>query len=455
MLVERGRTGATRRAAQGRRSRSCSAGAARRPRRWPPPACRSRSSRGSPSAIGAAAYAGIPVTHRGVSTHFTVVTGHEDPAKDRTDVDWEALARAGGTLVILMGAGRIGDIARRADRRRPRDPTRRSPRCATAPVPISATVRATLATIADAGVRAAERDRRRRRRRRSTSRGSRPDRCSAGRSWSPAPASRRASCAPGSRTLGAEVVELPAIAIEPVDVRAARSLDRYEWLVFTSANGVARVLRPRPRRRPGSTPARSARVRVAAIGPGTARELDRTRRASPICVPERFVAESLLDAFPAPDRAGARPRVLIARAEQARDVLPEGLARARLRGRRAARLPHRARPTRRRRASTACEPAQVDAITFTSSSTVDQLLRHARCALPDPQPLVVSIGPVTSRHRRRPRPARRRRGRPRTPSTASSTPSLPPSLADQRSNSSSSATPEATATILQCPSTWP
>src|SRR5437763_10824658 len=68
---------------------------------------------GITSAIGAAAYAGIPVTHRGVSTHFTVVTGHEDPAKDRTDVDWEALARAGGTLVILMGAGRIGDIAQR------------------------------------------------------------------------------------------------------------------------------------------------------------------------------------------------------------------------------------------------------------------------------------------------------------------------------------------------------
>src|ERR1044071_6543376 len=66
---------------------------------------------GITSAIGAAAYAGIPVTHRGVSTHFTVVTGHEDPAKDRTDVDWAALARAGGTLVILMGAARIGDIA--------------------------------------------------------------------------------------------------------------------------------------------------------------------------------------------------------------------------------------------------------------------------------------------------------------------------------------------------------
>src|ERR671911_2500414 len=68
---------------------------------------------GITSAIGAPAYAGIPVTHRGTSTHFTVVTGHEDPAKGSADVDWEALAKAGGTLVILMGAGRIGDIADR------------------------------------------------------------------------------------------------------------------------------------------------------------------------------------------------------------------------------------------------------------------------------------------------------------------------------------------------------
>ena len=66
---------------------------------------------GITSAIAAPAYAGIPVTHRGVSTSVTIVTGHEDPAKGTIDTDWDALARAGGTLVILMGAGRITDIA--------------------------------------------------------------------------------------------------------------------------------------------------------------------------------------------------------------------------------------------------------------------------------------------------------------------------------------------------------
>ena len=99
-------------------------------------------------------YAGIPVTHRGVSTHFTVVTGHEDPTKGRTDVDWDALARVGGTLVILMGAGKIADIAQRlidgglATRRR------RSRRCATAPAPISTRCGQPSPRIGDAGVRA-------------------------------------------------------------------------------------------------------------------------------------------------------------------------------------------------------------------------------------------------------------------------------------------------------------
>src|SRR6266700_2568183 len=104
---------------------------------------------GITSAIGAPAYAGIPVTHRGVSTHFTVVTGHEDPAKGAADVDWEALARAGGTLVILMGAGRIDEIARRlvAAGRAPDTPVaavRNGTR------PDQHTTRTTLAAIADA-----------------------------------------------------------------------------------------------------------------------------------------------------------------------------------------------------------------------------------------------------------------------------------------------------------------
>ncbi len=65
---------------------------------------------GITSAIAVPAYAGIPVTMRHTSLSFTVVTGHEDPGSGAT-VDWEAMARVGGTIVVLMGAARIGAIA--------------------------------------------------------------------------------------------------------------------------------------------------------------------------------------------------------------------------------------------------------------------------------------------------------------------------------------------------------
>src|SRR5262249_20844023 len=101
---------------------------------------------GITSAIGAPAYAGIPVTHRGVSTHFTVVTGPGAPTKPSTDVDWAALARTGGTLVILMGAGNVGEIARQLvdNGRAPTTPVAAVRNGTRAD---QETVRATLATI--------------------------------------------------------------------------------------------------------------------------------------------------------------------------------------------------------------------------------------------------------------------------------------------------------------------
>ena len=119
---------------------------------------------GITSAIAAAAYAGIPVTHRGLATSFTVVTGHEDPAKGTTDTDWDALARAGGTLVVLMGAGRVADIAEAliAGGRAPGTPVA-AVRWGTRPE--QRTLRGTLATIAELGRGGAERDRDRRGRR--------------------------------------------------------------------------------------------------------------------------------------------------------------------------------------------------------------------------------------------------------------------------------------------------
>lgn len=342
---------------------------------------------GITSAIGAAAYAGIPVTHRGVSTHFTVVTGHEDPAKGRSDVDWEALGRAGGTLVILMGAGHIDDIARRlVDGGRAPDTPVAAVRNGTRPD--QATRRATLATVADAGIT-------------SPSAIVVGDVAALNLAWFESrplfgrsiAITRAREQASGLRArlevLGAEVFELPAITIEPVEF-AVPGLDAYGWVVFTSANGVAAFF---DRGLAGSgRDARSlARAKVAAIGPGTAEALA-ARGVTADLVPERFVAESLLEAFPDPDE-GANG-VLLARAEQARDVLPEGLE---LRGYDVDVLTvyRTAQAEPDGHALARVRSGDVDAITFTSSSTVTNFCDLVG-ALPEPQPLVVSIGPITS-----------------------------------------------------------
>ncbi len=68
---------------------------------------------GITAAIAAPAYAGVPVTHRGLASAFTVVTGHEDPTKGSDPVDWEAVARVGGTLVLLMGIATLPTICQR------------------------------------------------------------------------------------------------------------------------------------------------------------------------------------------------------------------------------------------------------------------------------------------------------------------------------------------------------
>jgi len=342
---------------------------------------------GITSAVAAPAYAGIPVTHRGLSTHFTVVTGHEDPAKGRSDTDWKSLARAGGTLVILMGAGHAAEIGKRLVRggRAPDTPVA-AVRWGTRPE--QRTVRGTLATIGEMGIAS-------------------PSAIVVGRvaaldlAWferrplfgRTVVVTRAREQASGLRLrleeLGATVLELPTIAIEPVEI-AVPALDGYEWLVLTSENGVRALFDDGLA--PAGLDARAlAPVRVAAIGPGTAAALAR-RGVRADLVPERFVAESLLDAFPPPSGPGAG--VLVARAEQARDVLPDGL---REQGYAVDVLPvYRTVPAVPAPADVELVQAgKVDAITFTSSSTVTNFCDAVQ-PLPRPQPPVVSIGPVTS-----------------------------------------------------------
>jgi uroporphyrinogen III methyltransferase/synthase len=185
------------------------------------------------------------------------------------------------------------------------------------------------------------------------------------------------------REVGARAIEVPAIGIdEPADggaalCAAAEQLGSYDWVVLTSPNGAERLL----------AACRDARAfgaaRVAAIGPGTAEAL-RAGNIEPDLVPERFVAEGLLDVFP--DGPG---RALLARAAEARDVLPEGL---RERGWEVDVVEaYRTVPGQPSTEELAAVAA-ADVVTFTSSSTVRNFL--AACEVVPP--VVACIGPVTA-----------------------------------------------------------
>jgi len=343
---------------------------------------------GITSALAAPAYAGIPVTLRYSSTSFTVVTGHEDPSRGDGTVDWEAVARVGGTIVVLMGVARWPRIAERLQAGglaagTPAAAVRWGTR------PEQHTVRATLATLQDQDLAApsvivvgevAAQDLAWFERRPLF-----------GRTIVVTRARAQASALVRRlRDLGAEPVELPAIEIgDPIDGGAALRLAvdhiaTYDWLIFTSANGVERTFAAIADARALGT------VKVAAIGPGTAEALARYRVVADV-VPERFVAEALLDAFPGAPQGSPAGRVLLARAAVARDVLPDGL---RARGWHVdvveAYRTRRVEPTAAQRRAV----AGADAITFTSSSTVDNFLATmGAAAVP---PTVACIGPITA-----------------------------------------------------------
>ncbi|MFZ6003463.1 MAG: uroporphyrinogen-III C-methyltransferase [Actinomycetota bacterium] len=346
---------------------------------------------GITSAIAVPAYAGIPVTLRHSSTSFTVVTGHEDPAVgDDGTVDWRAVAQVGGTIVILMGVARIGAIAEQlmAGGRSPDTPVA-AVQWGTRPE--QQTTRATLATIADqplaapsvivvgevAAVDLAWFERR----------------PLFGKRVIVTRTRQQASqLAASLRELGAEPIEVPVIEIAaPVDGgaalrAAAKSLSSYDWVVVASPNGAGRLLAAIEE---VGLDARSfGSAKVAAIGPGTASTLASNGLRADL-VPRPYVAEALLEALGRP--AEGASRILIARAEVGRDVLPDGL---RARGWDVD-VVHAYRTVAAKITDvqrTAVRDA--DIITFTSSSTVERFLEaFGAAAVP---PVVACVGPVTA-----------------------------------------------------------
>jgi uroporphyrinogen III methyltransferase/synthase len=284
---------------------------------------------GVTAGIAAPAYAGIPVTHRGVATSVTFVTGHEDPSKPDTQTDWAALARAGGTIVLYMGVKSLPRIAAALTN------GGLSPETPAAAVQWGTharqrTVVATVATLADAIAReglgapvitiigdvVALRDE---------------------IAWfdrKPLYGKRivvtRASAqATGLRDalaeLGADILELPALRIEPLDDAPLRSalgrLHEFGWVIFTSQNAVQ--ISWDALFADGKDTRAFAQSRLACVGSAT-RDALRARGIAADVVPERYVAEGVLETMGTRgDVRGAR--VLYLCAEGARDVLPAGL----------------------------------------------------------------------------------------------------------------------------------
>ncbi len=284
---------------------------------------------GVTAGIAAAAYAGIPVTHRGAATSVTFVTGHEDPLKPAETVDWSALARAGGTIVLYMGMKTLRrTTAELIAGGMPPDTPAAAVQWGT--YPKQRTCFATLDTLADAvkregltapvitiiGPVVALRDEIAWFERRPLF----------GRRIVVTRASAQSAELSGRlAALGAEVIEMPATRIEATDHTALRDaiadLSRYDWAIFTSQNAV-RIFWD-ALRDDGADARALAGLKIGAVGPATAGALLDCGLAVDV-EPERFVAESLLEALrQRGDLDGAR--VLYAAAEGAREVLPDGL----------------------------------------------------------------------------------------------------------------------------------
>ena len=351
---------------------------------------------GVTAGVGAPAYAGIPVTHRHDASAVAFVTAHEDPDKEESAVDWEVLARFPGTLVFYMGVARLGVIAERLVGAG-RDGAEPAAVVARGTFPDQRTASGTLGDIAErareAGVEApavtvvgpvaAMRERLAWIERRPLH----------GQVVAVTRARAQASgLAARLRALGADVVEAPVIRIEPRNAEEDPSdwlghLREYSLICFTSPNGV-RILFDTLAGYGFDVRQLTHAETIAAIGPGTSAELRRHGIRADV-VPERSVAEELVEALRDEDVEGRR--VLVARAAAARDVLPDALRERGAHVDVVALYETVAEPLDEERLA-ALERATH--VTFTSSSTVRFFLESGG-RVPD-RARVVSIGPVTS-----------------------------------------------------------
>ncbi len=358
---------------------------------------------GVTSAIAAPAYAGIPLTHREYTSTVAFITGHEDPTKEASSIDWPSLARGVGTLVFFMGVKNLPHIIQQlAAHGKTSDTPVALVRWGTTPhqVTVSGTLKNIVERVKKAGLKAPAiivvgdvvglRD----------SLKWYEDRPLLGKRIVVTRAREQASeMVKMLADLGADCLECPTIKIVPPQdqtqlVQAIHSLDTYDWLVFTSVNGVTyffeRLFAC------GKDVRALNNLRTAAIGPATAKRLLDFGLTSDI-VPQTYRAESVVEAFSNENIKGKK--ILLPRAKEARPVLPLELSAMGAKVDEVTAYHTIREPEKADLLINGLEEKTIDLITFTSSSTV----KNFKALLPAEKfnqlidgVTVASIGPITS-----------------------------------------------------------
>ena len=355
---------------------------------------------GITSAIGAAAYAGIPVTHRGIASSVAIVTGSEMQEQSSSRVNWKAIANTRGTIVVLMGGSRVAEIASSlvSYGRHPDEPAAAIQHgTSTKQHTISGTLTNISSNVQQAGMTSplalivgdvvALRDR---------------------IAWFDTLSlfgkrvlvtrarSQASKLASGLKELGAIVVECPVIRseavenMEPLDTALAKLMN-YEWIAFASPNGVIQTFNRLNEL--GMDARYFAGCKVAAVGPATVSALQ-SRGINADLVPDTFTAEGLVAAF---HTVCEKPKTAVVfRSDIGRETLPRGLRE----------LGAEVTEIAAYRTVSADDSAEIarrafkdgiDVVTFTSSSTVNnlhKLLDGYVTAINNS--VVVCMGPVTA-----------------------------------------------------------
>ena len=355
---------------------------------------------GVTSAIAVPAYAGIPLTHRGLTSTVAFVTGHEDPTKDKSDIDWQALAGI-GTLVFLMGVKNLGQITETliSHGKSPATPVALIRQGTTTQ---QETITGTLGTIVE---------------------------LAQARKFSPPailvvglvvelrgtlnwfeqkplfgkgvvitrPERQTDYLARLLSAEGAHPIAFPTIKIVPpaswqeLDC-AIDKLTTYDWLIFTSANGVQFFFERLWEKNRDLLDLKG--IKICCIGPATARQIE-DKGIKVDLVPAQFIAEGILQSFAAMDLKGRK--ILIPRAAKARDALPEGLNKLGASVDVVATYQTVNSGKKKEELAAMIYDNKVDVITFTSSSTVTNFVEIMGRDFTLPAHVdVACIGPVTA-----------------------------------------------------------